>query len=646
LAQGRARRAAPRRPPSLRPPALRRPRYLLARDARARGVPSPESEPAMEALARARRLMGDRTEQVTRVGELTVDHICELVLDLPGLELPDSDGRGMAVPRVRWLSNARQADGATVKKRSEQRRALTDGGGAVGSTAIVPITDTVSVPGKGAFTPPPRGKARVRPGCSGLWPNQTEEHWTWRIERIKNLQPPRRIPTMGRGDFLWRDGEGGVFRPHDPERPVSFGAFFGGARAPGVLLEADPCEGLACYLLYDPDGPFPDSSLESLPTSHWMGWGFEKDKDGLSKADWCALPSSPAQAELFIPRLGKNGMARRAPPRVEAFAEAFRNVNSELWHIMYHSLQQMRFQREDESQEYWAADSGSVPAMFAELISEKAQFGSIEAHIRWGTDECQLPSCMDGAPSILQLGFVLDGRSTLRMSKFFRADEKKDSTSKFITLDMRSGAMLGITTDDQLVIEEIDKVGLVSKWNLSHAANQQVHVGDKMIAINSLTDPQQMEDELRSKGVLTIELQYMAQVVSKGRNEKDVWDSDLWDQDHLEDLELDIGSSYLASPFCFEHGLRYEGCAPWEGDDPSISLLFRLAFPADLGFEVNWMRSEVTRDVASLVTGVLKVASDAGYVRLPTLGEVQVAEAQQRKAAAAREARERAAAKI
>lgn len=146
-------------------------------------------------------------------------------------------------------------------------------------------------------------------------------------------------------------------------------------------------------------------------------------------------------------------------------------------------------------------------------------------------------------------------------------------------------------------------------------------------------------------GQSTLRMSRFARAEEKGRTEKDVWDGDLWDQDHLEDLPLDVGTAFLASPFCFEHGVRYEGCAPWEGDDPAITLQFRFALPPDIGFEINWLRNGVMREVAAVIAGALKVASDAGYIRLPTLGEVQVAEAQLRKASASQEGRDRATAK-
>ena len=133
-----------------------------------------------------------------------------------------------------------------------------------------------------------------------------------------------------------------ALRHEDPERPILHGTKIGAARAPIVFLEAG-CPEVCTYLRYDPQGPFAGGILEWMYSAHWdwSEWGFAEDGEKVYKADWFAVPSSKDEADIFVPRLATIKKMRRAPPRVEAFAEAFRAVNREVWAIIHDSLKEL-----------------------------------------------------------------------------------------------------------------------------------------------------------------------------------------------------------------------------------------------------------------------------------------------------------------
>merc|ERR1712179_230278 len=56
--------------------------------------------------------------------------------------------------------------------------------------------------------------------------------------------------------------------------------------------------------------------------------------------------------------------------------------------------------------------------------------------------------------------------------------------------------------------------------------------------------------------------------------ESNVWREDLWNHDDLFDTELVFGSTYLSSPFVFQHGVKHRKC---DREDPVITLQCRLA---------------------------------------------------------------------
>ncbi|CAK9110433.1 unnamed protein product [Durusdinium trenchii] len=99
-------------------------------------------------------------------------------------------------------------------------------------------------------------------------------------------------------------------------------------------------------------------------------------------------------------------------------------------------------------------------------------------------------------------------------------------------------------------------------------------------------------------------------------DEVSVWNEAAYAQDELWDIPQSTGSVYLTSPFCFEHGVRYEG------DAPVFALQCRFAFAnfseAQL---VNGQRTGNMRRVAEVVSDALVTAVDKIELRLPTLEE-------------------------
>eukprot|EP00747_Dinoflagellata_sp_TGD_P032150 gnl/TRDRNA2_/TRDRNA2_135774_c1_seq1.p1 gnl/TRDRNA2_/TRDRNA2_135774_c1~~gnl/TRDRNA2_/TRDRNA2_135774_c1_seq1.p1 ORF type:complete len:454 (+),score=62.33 gnl/TRDRNA2_/TRDRNA2_135774_c1_seq1:194-1363(+) len=108
---------------------------------------------------------------------------------------------------------------------------------------------------------------------------------------------------------------------------------------------------------------------------------------------------------------------------------------------------------------------------------------------------------------------------------------------------------------------------------------------------------------------------------------EDVWDSWGWSQNGmlaagLKDVRMTRGSCYLSSPWCFEHGVRYEVGSRKE---PVIALQCRFAFKPDLGNQVNRNRDDLMLDISTLIATTLRDYSERGKLRMPTVQEVQVA---------------------
>ncbi|CAE7234011.1 unnamed protein product [Symbiodinium natans] len=96
----------------------------------------------------------------------------------------------------------------------------------------------------------------------------------------------------------------------------------------------------------------------------------------------------------------------------------------------------------------------------------------------------------------------------------------------------------------------------------------------------------------------------------RARSEDDSWTQELW---------MDAGHVYLSSPFLFEHSITYGA----ESSGPTLALMCRFGFlDEEDALWVNHFRGRDMLEVAELISGCLRNATDAGNLRMPTLKEV------------------------
>ncbi|CAE8581194.1 unnamed protein product, partial [Polarella glacialis] len=109
-------------------------------------------------------------------------------------------------------------------------------------------------------------------------------------------------------------------------------------------------------------------------------------------------------------------------------------------------------------------------------------------------------------------------------------------------------------------------------------------------------------------------------------NDNDVWDADAVDAENIVDISQVEGSAYLSSPFCFEHGVRYESSR----DDPVMALQFRFAFLNETEAQlVNGLRDGAMREIASVFAEAIAASVAASELRMPDVAEVAAREAEE-----------------
>lgn len=203
-----------------------------------------------------------------------------------------------------------------------------------------------------------------------------------------------------------RESPSNVFRHHDPELPVFHGTTLIGSRGlPSVFVEAMSSDKL--NFLRESSGA---SSWDGSP----RGWGFEADskEHGVFKADWHAMPALGAKAEVFVPRLSQKALVQQAPPRIVAFLESFREVNSACWARISDALDGLRHGWGWEEQERnW------LIGLVQGALKRQGTFGVIEAQV-WDGGRISLRSHQDGVTSLLHLGVTLGGERLLRIGRF------------------------------------------------------------------------------------------------------------------------------------------------------------------------------------------------------------------------------------
>lgn len=357
-----------------------------------------------------------------------------------------------------------------------------------------------------------------------------------------------------------------IFRHHDVNRPVFYGAQFPGGRGPSAFIEATAAD-VARYLREDPDGPFGVSTEDWYKAcqklggnlsnaKRWKSWGFASDGiDPILKADWHSVPLLGPRNEVFTPRSSKVSVMRQAPPRIMAFLEAFRDVNSGCWDQIVQALEgvltreQEKDSRGDGQRPFDEARGlGRLSRIFKSAFERKGHFGVVEAQV-WCGDRLSMRSHLDGATSMLHLSLTLGGRRTLRVGRFTERHSPSAARS--------------------------DDGHMPWKSRRRMAAN---------------------------------------------RNENDVWASSYQDSSHLLDIEMAAGSAYLSMPYCFEHGVRYPSSI---GHDPIMALQCRFAFlNATDAQHVNGLRDGGMREIAKLVSEEIAASVNRGELRVPTVAEV------------------------
>eukprot|EP00421_Protoceratium_reticulatum_P071132 CAMPEP_0168423714 /NCGR_PEP_ID=MMETSP0228-20121227/34450_1 /TAXON_ID=133427 /ORGANISM="Protoceratium reticulatum, Strain CCCM 535 (=CCMP 1889)" /LENGTH=334 /DNA_ID=CAMNT_0008437683 /DNA_START=55 /DNA_END=1056 /DNA_ORIENTATION=+ len=318
---------------------------------------------------------------------------------------------------------------------------------------------------------------------------------------------------------------GPTFRHHDPAHPVIHGTTLLGARGlSSVFVEASIDEDLTRYLRESSPDPGPGSGGPSL-------WGLAAEGDEpVLKADWHAVPRLGAEANIFVPRASRLGPMRRAPLRIRAFIEAFREANAACWQTLAAALSEL-------SESEGSGDGlRRLARIFRGALLGREHFGAVEAQV-WDGGRLRLRSHADGATSLLHLAVTLGGHRRLRVGRY----------------------------------------------------------------------PEAASGESRQQGAVW----YGGDVWEQARGAANLWD-----------VELGPGSAYLASPFCFEHGVLCHG-----GSDPVVALQCRFALLSkEDAAHVNQLRDRDMEQIATAVTQELAAAAGRGELRLPSHTEVLVTE--------------------
>jgi len=188
---------------------------------------------------------------------------------------------------------------------------------------------------------------------------------------------------------------------------------------------AKASEELTRYLRDDPAGPFaapldgwpawmasPRPWMDGPPhtAGRWAKWGFQfsPKEPFLLKADWHCVHEWGQFHDLFVPRMDGSAPVRRAPPRILAFVEAFRQVNQACWTSIAQALVKLRTEvsRTDRSFE-------GLTQIFIDHITRHGILGVVEAQASPASSFHSMRPHKDGASSLLHLGVTLGGRRKL-----------------------------------------------------------------------------------------------------------------------------------------------------------------------------------------------------------------------------------------
>ncbi|CAE8615154.1 unnamed protein product [Polarella glacialis] len=212
-----------------------------------------------------------------------------------------------------------------------------------------------------------------------------------------------------------------------PDSPLLKGGRMAGQEAPLVFLLVPSSEQLAEYIRTDPAGPFAKPSFEwparllaptsgqserrggdkeaSLREGHWADWGFEYSsrEPFLLKADWHSVQGWGEEFDIFVPRVDSITTVRRAPPRLLAFLEAFREANDHCWQAIIKGLEVMKAEQTDSPNPI----RQRLLDLFLEQFRERGHFGAVEAQAGPALKSRNMRWHFDGATGLLHLGITL-----------------------------------------------------------------------------------------------------------------------------------------------------------------------------------------------------------------------------------------------
>lgn len=242
------------------------------------------------------------------------------------------------------------------------------------------------------------------------------------------------------GFIAWREAQQGeqlgvkeeteaVLLEHlDPECPLIYGGLMDDARAPSVFLRSAQREETAALIKYvreDPEGPFaglvdpwPSEREGAELKGRWGRWKFELGGEGeaLMKADWHSVHGWGWEANAFVPRAASICHLKRAPRRLLAFMECFREVNYGCWAAVLARLEGLK--HEVDPRDHDLADVPWLVDVLSRAMRKRGHFGNMEAQVWWGQDNMSTRSHKDGATSLLHLSITLSGRRSVRVGAF------------------------------------------------------------------------------------------------------------------------------------------------------------------------------------------------------------------------------------
>lgn len=214
----------------------------------------------------------------------------------------------------------------------------------------------------------------------------------------------------------------------DPGFPTLHSMKMSGRQAPFVFLTAPACDQLTEYIRDDPSGPFagsldwPDMLNSTLrlhqseqktvsPLGRWKEWdfNFSQREPFLLKADWHTVPGKGSDFEVFVPRMDDVVAVQRAPRRILAFVQAFREVNGACWQAIADGLQRFKEMTPIDPHEQQLLD------ILLKTFRENGHFSAVEVQAGPATASREMCWHRDGATGLLHLGITLSGRRVLRL---------------------------------------------------------------------------------------------------------------------------------------------------------------------------------------------------------------------------------------